>query len=64
MFYPSDTKKRQDQLIKGGGNRINVDNFNYIGCFFFPLVYDENNSMQLTNMAMGVGRKQGDDLKH
>lgn len=40
-----------------------MDYFNYVGCFFFPSVYDENNSIQLTNMAMGVGRKQGDDLK-
>lgn len=41
-----------------------MDYFNYVGCFFFPSVYDKNNSMQLTNTAMGVERKQGDDLKH
>lgn len=41
-----------------------MDYFNYVGCFFFPLVYEKNNSMQLTNTGMGVERKQGDDLKH
>lgn len=41
-----------------------MDNFNYVGCFFFALVCDKNNSMHLTNMAMGVEKKHGDDLKH
>lgn len=26
-------------------HRINMDYFNYVGCFFFPSVYDKNNSM-------------------
>lgn len=65
MFYPSETKKRQDSTYKGRRKqRINMDYFNHVGCFFFPLVYDKNNSMQLTNKATGVGRKQRNDLKH
>lgn len=57
-------RKGRTQLKNGEVNRINMDYFNYVGCFFFPLVYDKNNSMQLTNTSMGVERKQGDYLKH
>lgn len=41
-----------------------MDYFNYVGCFFFPLVDDKNNGMQLTDVAMGVEKKQGDDMKY